>query len=121
MGTFLWLAQRFSSLIILSYILIILISYFVKPYDLDAQVWFTDIRSIQMKIFTSLFLIAIIVVGLNLLSGVFINNMYQQKPDGAAATVEVTIRILQPVVTFALLGWAIYSTFYGWEGAAAGH
>ena len=60
MGTFLWLAQRFSSLIILSYILIILISYFVKPYDLDAQVWFSDIRSIQMKIFTSLFLIAII-------------------------------------------------------------
>ena len=60
MGTFLWLAQRFSSLIILSYILIILISYFVKPYDLDAQVWFTDIRSIQMKIFTSLFLIAIV-------------------------------------------------------------
>ena len=60
MGTFLWLAQRFSSLIILSYVLFILISYFFKPYDLDAQVWFSDIRSIQMKIFTSIFLIATI-------------------------------------------------------------
>ena len=30
MGTFLWLVQRFSSLIILSYILFILISYFVN-------------------------------------------------------------------------------------------
>ena len=60
MGTFLWLAQRFSSLIILSYVLFILISYFVKPYDLNAQVWFTDVRSIQMKIFTCLFLLAIV-------------------------------------------------------------
>ena len=60
MGTFLWLAQRFSSLIILSYVLFILISYFFKPYDLDAQVWFSDIRSIPMKIFTSIFLIAIV-------------------------------------------------------------
>ena len=60
MGTFLWLAQRFSSLIILSYVLFILISYFVKQYDLDAQVWFSDISSTQMKIFTSIFLIAIV-------------------------------------------------------------
>ena len=60
MGTSLWLAQRFSSIIILSYILFILISYFAKSYDLDAQVWISDITSIEMKIFTSLFLIAII-------------------------------------------------------------
>ena len=55
------------------------------------------------------------------MSGVFINNLYQRKPDGAAATVEFTIRVLQPIITFTLLGWAIYSTFYAWEGAAAGH
>jgi len=60
MGTFLWLVQRFSSLIILSYILFILISYFVKPYHIDAQVWFSDINSIQMKIFTSLFLVVMV-------------------------------------------------------------
>jgi succinate dehydrogenase hydrophobic membrane anchor protein len=60
MGTFLWLAQRFSSLIILSYILFILINYYVKPYGLDAQSWFIDITSVEMKIFTSLFLIAIV-------------------------------------------------------------
>ena len=60
MGTFLWIVQRFSSLIILSYILFILISYFLKPYHIDAQVWFSDINSIQMKIFTSLFLIMMV-------------------------------------------------------------
>ena len=61
MGTFLWLVQRFSSLIILSYILFILISYFVKPYHIDAQVWFSDINSIQMKIFTILFVISLFI------------------------------------------------------------
>ena len=44
MGTILWLVQRFSSLIILSYILLIFINYFIKPYDVDAQVWFSDIK-----------------------------------------------------------------------------
>ena len=60
MGTILWLVQRFSSLIILSYILLIFINYFIKPYDVDAQVWFSDINSIQMKIFTSLFLVVMV-------------------------------------------------------------
>ena len=57
MGTFMWLAQRVSSLIILCYVLLILVSYFVKPYQLDANMWFMDIHSITMKIFTSVFLV----------------------------------------------------------------
>ena len=55
------------------------------------------------------------------MSGVFINNLYQRKPDGAAATVEFTIRVLQSIITFTLRGWVIYSMFYAWQGAAAGH
>ena len=70
MGTILWLVQRFSSLIILSYILLIFINYFIKPYDVDAQVWFSDINSIQMKIFTSLFLIVMVLHALQGLKAV---------------------------------------------------
>ena len=97
--------------------LTLILTIFALKFSIADQIPVTH----YLNFIDELFLIAIIVVGLNLLSGVFINNMYQQKPDGAAATVEVTIRILQPIITFALLGWAIYSTFYGWEGAAAGH
>ena len=32
----------------------------MKPYHIDAQVWFSDINSIQMKIFTSLFLVVMV-------------------------------------------------------------
>jgi len=59
MGTFLWIAQRVSSLIILSYVLLILISYFIKPYQYDASIWYFDIHTITMKVFTSAFLIVL--------------------------------------------------------------
>ena len=60
MGTFLWIAQRVSSLIILSYVLLILISYFIKPYQYDASIWYFDIHTLTMKVFTSAFLIVMV-------------------------------------------------------------
>ena len=60
MGTFLWLAQRVSSMIILSYVLLVMISYYLKPYETNALVWYVDIHTIEMKIFTVLFLIVMI-------------------------------------------------------------
>ena len=60
MGTFLWLAQRVSSMIILSYVLLVMISYYLKPYETNALVWYVDIHTIEMKIFTVLFLVVMI-------------------------------------------------------------
>ena len=60
MGTFLWITQRVSALILLSYVLFILISYFTKPYQYDASIWYFDIHTITMKIFTSAFLVVMV-------------------------------------------------------------
>ena len=60
MGTFLWIAQRVSALIILSFVLFILISYFIKPYQYDASIWYFDIHTTVMKVFTSAFLVVMI-------------------------------------------------------------
>jgi len=60
MGTFFWIAQRVSALIILSYVLFILISYFVKPYQYDASIWYFDIHTTAMKVFTSAFLVVMV-------------------------------------------------------------
>lgn len=60
MGTFFWIAQRVSSIIILSYVLFILISYFIKQYQYDASIWYFDIHTITMKIFTSAFLVVMV-------------------------------------------------------------
>ena len=67
-----------------------------------------------------LFIIATIVVGLNLLTSVVINNMYQRNPDGAAASFELTYKVLQPIIMIAMLMWAVYSIFFGFEPPSGG-
>ena len=67
-----------------------------------------------------LFIIATIVVGLNLLTSVVINDMYQRKPDGAAATFELSYKIAQPIIMVLMLVWAVYSIFFAFEPPSGG-
>ena len=46
------------------YVLFILFSYMVKPWGTDYSVWYTDITSLPMKIFTTIFFISSIVHGI---------------------------------------------------------
>lgn len=64
MGTFLWYFQRFTAVIILIYVLFILFSYMVKPWGFDYNIWHTDITSLPMKVFTTIFFISSIVHGI---------------------------------------------------------
>ena len=64
MGTFLWYFQRFTALIILAYVLFVTLSYMVKPWGADYNIWHTDITSLPMKIFTTIFFISSIVHGI---------------------------------------------------------
>ncbi len=67
-----------------------------------------------------LFIIATIVVGLNLLTSVVINDMYQRKPDGAAATFEFIYKIAQPIIMILMICWAVYSIFFAFEPSTGG-
>ena len=64
MGTLLWYFQRLTAVIILAYVLFILFSYMVKPWGTNYSVWYTDITSLPMKIFTTIFFISSIVHGI---------------------------------------------------------
>ena len=64
MGTLLWYFQRLTAVIILAYVLLILFSYMVKPWGSDYSVWHTDITSLPMKIFTTIFYISSIFHGI---------------------------------------------------------
>ena len=61
MGTTMWYLQRATSVFILLYIMYILYGYLIYPYSENGSLWFDDIRSIQMKIFTSLFVISLFI------------------------------------------------------------
>ena len=60
MGTTMWYLQRATSVFILLYIMYIFYGYLIYPYSENGSLWFNDIRSIQMKIFTSLFLVVMV-------------------------------------------------------------
>ncbi|MBT09962.1 MAG: succinate dehydrogenase, hydrophobic membrane anchor protein [Gammaproteobacteria bacterium] len=64
MGTLLWYFQRLTAVIILAYVLFILFSYMVKPWGSDYSIWYTDITSLPMKIFTTIFFISSVVHGI---------------------------------------------------------
>ena len=64
MGTLLWYFQRLTAVIILAYVLFILLSYMVKPWGTDYGIWYADITSLPMKIFTTIFFISSIVHGI---------------------------------------------------------
>ena len=70
MGTLFWYLQRLSAVVILSYVLYVAISFFVKPYNISAAIWSSDIDGISFKIFSTLFLLSMYfhgIVGLKLL------------------------------------------------------
>ena len=58
-----------------------------------------------------LFLIAIMVVGLNLIMGIVIHNLYLRRPAGRASRIELGYKIIQPFLLITLLALAVYSTF----------
>ena len=61
MGTTMWYLQRATSVFILLYIMYIFFGYLIYPYSENGSLWFNDIRSIQMKIFTILFVISLFI------------------------------------------------------------
>ena len=61
MGTAMWYLQRATSVFILLYIMYIFYGYLIYPYSENGSLWFNDIRSIQMKIFTILFVISLFI------------------------------------------------------------
>ena len=61
MGTTMWFLQRATSVFILLYIMYIFYGYLIYPYSENGSLWFNDIRSIQMKIFTILFVISLFI------------------------------------------------------------
>tara|TARA_B100000963_G_scaffold147875_1_gene128742 strand:- start:1318 stop:1680 length:363 start_codon:yes stop_codon:yes gene_type:complete len=61
MGTAMWYLQRATSLVILSYIIYILYGYIFNSYSENGSLWFDDIRSIPMKIFTILFVTSLFI------------------------------------------------------------
>jgi hypothetical protein len=46
--------------------------------------------------------------------------MYQRNPDGAAASFELTYKVLQPIIMIAMLMWAVHSIFFGFEPPSGG-
>ena len=56
MGTFYWYLQRATAMILLAYVVFVSFSYLIKPWGIDASVWHNDINSVEMKIFTLLFI-----------------------------------------------------------------
>ena len=64
MGTMLWYFQRLSAIFILAYVSFLVFSYLVKPYDIQALTWVNDMQSINMKIFSSLFLVSMFFHGI---------------------------------------------------------
>ena len=64
MGTFFWYFQRCTAVIILVYVLFILFSYMAKPWGIDYSLWYSDISSLPMKIFTIIFFISSILHGI---------------------------------------------------------
>ena len=65
-----------------------------------------------LKFVDELFLIATLVVGLNLMMSIIIQKLYVENPNGCASSVETIYKFSQPVFLVVLLYWAIYSTFY---------
>jgi succinate dehydrogenase hydrophobic membrane anchor protein len=63
-GTLFWYLQRLSAVVILSYVLYVAISFFVKPYNISAAIWSSDINGISFKIFSTLFLFSMFFHGI---------------------------------------------------------
>jgi len=61
MGTFYWYLQRATAMILLAYVIFISFSYLIKPWGIDASVWYNDINSSEMKIFTFLFIVSMVI------------------------------------------------------------
>tara|TARA_E500000331_G_scaffold187538_2_gene180493 strand:- start:1008 stop:1376 length:369 start_codon:yes stop_codon:yes gene_type:complete len=59
MGTSMWYIQRFTSIIILAYVLFMLFSYFAKSYSENPLLWVNDISSMPIKVFTILFVVSL--------------------------------------------------------------
>ena len=64
MGTLFWYLQRLSAVVILSFVLYVAISFFVKPYNISAAIWSSDIDDISFKIFSTLFLFSMFFHGI---------------------------------------------------------
>ena len=61
MGTFYWYLQRATAMILLAYVVFVSFSYLIKPWGIDASVWHNDINSLEMKIFTFLFIVSMVI------------------------------------------------------------
>tara|TARA_B100001057_G_scaffold75203_1_gene69904 strand:- start:28558 stop:28926 length:369 start_codon:yes stop_codon:yes gene_type:complete len=59
MGTSMWYIQRFTSIIILVYVLFMLLSYLAKSYSENPLLWVNDISSMPIKVFTILFVVSL--------------------------------------------------------------
>lgn len=59
MGTSMWYIQRFTSIIILVYVLFMLFSYLAKSYSENPLLWVNDISSMPIKVFTILFVVSL--------------------------------------------------------------
>ncbi|MAV83840.1 MAG: succinate dehydrogenase, hydrophobic membrane anchor protein [Gammaproteobacteria bacterium] len=59
MGTSMWYIQRFTSIIILAYVLFMLFSYLAKSYSENPLLWVNDISSMPIKVFTILFVVSL--------------------------------------------------------------
>ncbi|MBA4729520.1 MAG: succinate dehydrogenase, hydrophobic membrane anchor protein [SAR86 cluster bacterium] len=59
MGTSMWYIQRFTSIIILAYVLFMLFSYLAKSYSENPLLWVNDIGSMPIKVFTILFVVSL--------------------------------------------------------------
>ena len=87
--------------------LTLILTIFALKFSIADQIPVTH----YLNFIDELFLIAIIVVGLNLLSGVFINNMYQQKPTGPRRLQKSQLNITtNNYIRFTWLGYLLNCT-----------
>ncbi len=74
-----------------------------------------------LKFVDELFLIATLVVGLNLIMSIVIQKLYVENPNGCASSVETIYKFSQPLILVALLCWTIYSAFYARTSPTPNH